>query len=103
MGIVYQLDDVNDFDDYYQEDQNDFFEVKSEPVKEKTYYRSHLFCVFTALFIILFFSSFCLEKIDKVGEKMNISLFNDKNEPNWLLLLIQFLTLFLLIKMISKY
>lgn len=103
MGRVYQLEEENDFDDYYEEDQNRFFQVQSEPTQEKSNYRSHLFCAFTALFIILFFSAFCLEKIDKVGEKMNISFFNDKNEPNWLLLLVQFLTLFLLIKMISKY
>ncbi len=103
MGRVYQLEEENDFDDYYEEDQNRFFQVQSEPTKEKSNYRSHLFCAFTALFIIMFFSAFCLEKIDKVGEKMNVSFFNDKNEPNWLLLLVQFLILFLLIKMISKY
>lgn len=102
MGRVYQLEE-NDFDDYYQEDQNNLFQVQSEPTQEKVNYRSHLFCAFTALFIILFFSAFCLEKIDKVGEKMNVSFFNEKNEPNWLLLLIQFLILFMLIKMISKY
>lgn len=103
MGKVYQLDEENDFDDYYEEDQNQFFKMKAEPPQEKVNYRSHVFCAFTALFILLFFSAFCLEKIDKVGEKMNVSFFNDKNEPNWLLLLIQFLILFLLIKMISKY
>jgi hypothetical protein len=103
MGRVYQLEEENDFDDYYEQDQNRFFQVQSEPTQEKSNYRSHLFCAFTALFIILFFSAFCLEKIDKVGEKMNISFFNDKNEPNWLLLLVQFLILFFLIKMISKY
>jgi archaellum biogenesis protein FlaJ (TadC family) len=101
MRKVYDNTDY-DFDEF--EEQDDFVNYRQElKLEEKSRYKSHIFCLFVAIFILLFFSSFCLSKIDNIGEKMNLSFFNDKGEPNYLLLILQLLVLFLIIRMISKY
>jgi hypothetical protein len=104
MRRVYDNVDY-DFDEFEGQDDFENYEPK-EPKNLKTEnsrFRSHVFCFFVALFILLFFSSFCLSKIDSIGEKMNLNFFNDKGEPNYLLLILQLLVLFLIIRMISKY
>lgn len=99
-NIDYDFDEFEEQDDFVGYEPKEHKKLKPE---ENSRYRSHVFCLFVAIFILLFFSSFCLSKIDSIGEKMNLNFFNDKGEPNYLLLILQLLILFLIIRMISKY
>lgn len=99
MKTTYNFDyeDEDDLYDYKYKDLN----PSNEPYNKN--YKSNVMCLFISILILIFFSSFCLSKIDNIGEKININFFDSNGEPTWMLLLLQFIIIFLIIKMICKY
>jgi len=106
MKTTYTMDDYYNEDD--EQDEQDIYDYKykdmnnrNEPYNKN--YKSNIMCLIISVFILIFFSSFCLSKIDNIGEKINVNFFDSKGEPTWILLLLQFVMVFLIIKMICKY
>lgn len=88
-------DDVNTIDKY-----DKYQRYKSS---DNTKLKSNIINTIIVLLIIFLFSSTFYTKIDELTVNSGIRFFTKEGEPNLLLLALQFIILFLLMKIICKY
>lgn len=101
----YQVEypNYNNFDDY-EDDYNDEIKLhKYNKYDSNDKLKSNIINSIIVLFIIFLFSSTFYTKIDELTVNSGIRLFTKEGEPNILLIGLQFLILFGLMKLVCKY
>lgn len=95
------------YDDYYEEDEygDDINNIKhyKKSTEENSKLKSNIINTIIVLLIIFLFSSTFYTKIDELTVNSGIRFFTKEGEPNLLLIALQFIILFFLMKLISKY
>jgi hypothetical protein len=86
-------DEINNVDNY----------KKYKQSNDNSKLKSNILNTIIVLLIIFLFSSTFYTKIDELTVNSGIRFFTKEGEPNLLLITLQFILLFLLMKIISKY
>ena len=97
---IYDEFDDDDFKDEIFISNNSF---NSNMRRKRTFnYFSMILTLILTLFIVFLFSNKCYNYIDKAVSD-RVTLFNEEGTPNWLLIFLQFLVIFCIVKIICKY